>query len=1093
MSRTATEAQIDLKDFLPKRLKTRRKVDLSQFQAGSIIRVKLRNFMSYALTEFHFGPKMNLIIGPNGSGKSTFVCAVCIALAGRLEFLGKSSMTLDQFIKIGEKSATIVLELKGDHANDTMLIERQLTLGSKSTWSVDGEQCGETALKKRLQHFNIQLGNLCQFLPQDRVARFASLKPEELLKAIEKIHGDGELLTQHEHLIELYNQRKDTLKTMDELNHRLEGLQEKHETLKQHAEKMKEYQNLENELKRLESARTYASLDTKKTKRKQLHQLYSQKVKQVESYKKEIAPWQESLQNSDQAVLETQKQIDECSHEQEKCMRHVEQGFQKIEQVEKLISKLQDDKAYNSTRLESRIRKLQSLSEEYQSCTDALNGINPLSDDEIKNLKSERQRFHDKQIELSEPIESVTEEISGKRIEISGYAKELNDLRKSLNGTDRLFTLDQRRFHHLIESVKLLRADAPRLHIQCFEPAVVSLRVKDERCAPVLERIIRGTNLSAFTVPNKAEYDKLTRYLYDDHYEQGRGVGVRTLGLHFNMQSYVPREAIIAMGFDGYVTDFIDGPQEVIRMLCENENFHNTPIMFGEFSPSELKKIVDRVSSGQYHFTRIVVGDSIYNFMRSSFGSHQVTTMIRPVPKKSTIFTDSISEDQRVEVEARIGQLNEKIENLKKEMNSLSDDLAVQKSKQTSLDAELTAVRAKISHHSKQQQAKLKYETQILTFKDAMKVEKRAIKRMKRHGNEDEMSQTLNKMHELEKERITILAGIEPEMETVIELDEKTLEYEVKKLQEQNKGTAIEQLSSSITSTLDSMLMEKTDVKKRYIDAKVNYEEALNKYKQELMLYTEEKKQEVREKVEELKSQGLMSEEGVAAEIDRVKSSMKLQRARGGMFSIEMLEENERAIKELEESVPEHEINASKRTEEIDKIVDGWKPKLESIVRIIATDFGENLRHVASGGDVQLDCESENYAEWKLRILVSFRDNEDLVQLNTAQQSGGEKSVTTAVFLNSLQGLTNTPFRIVDEINQGMDSNNERLVHKMIVEKTITTKHASQYFLITPKLLTGLYYSDQMTVHCIFAGRWCPKYENKTEFLEMGVLDKYCE
>jgi len=43
----------------------------------------------------------------------------------------------------------------------------------------------------------------------------------------------------------------------------------------------------------------------------------------------------------------------------------------------------------------------------------------------------------------------------------------------------------------------------------------------------------------------------------------------------------------------------------------------------------------------------------------------------------------------------------------------------------------------------------------------------------------------------------------------------------------------------------------------------------------------------------------------------------------------------------------------------------------------------------------------------------------------------------------SLQDMARSPFRIVDEINQGMDPKNERLVHSQIVE-TATRPNTSQ-------------------------------------------------
>ncbi|KAI4242842.1 MAG: hypothetical protein L6R42_010894, partial [Xanthoria sp. 1 TBL-2021] len=52
----------------------------SKHQPGSIVRVKLANFVTYTAVEFLPGPTLNMVIGPNGTGKSTLVCAICLGL-----------------------------------------------------------------------------------------------------------------------------------------------------------------------------------------------------------------------------------------------------------------------------------------------------------------------------------------------------------------------------------------------------------------------------------------------------------------------------------------------------------------------------------------------------------------------------------------------------------------------------------------------------------------------------------------------------------------------------------------------------------------------------------------------------------------------------------------------------------------------------------------------------------------------------------------------------------------------------------------------------------------------------------------------------
>jgi chromosome segregation ATPase len=79
--------------------------------------------------------------------------------------------------------------------------------------------------------------------------------------------------------------------------------------------------------------------------------------------------------------------------------------------------------------------------------------------------------------------------------------------------------------------------------------------------------------------------------------------------------------------------------------------------------------------------------------------------------------------------------------------------------------------------------------------------------------------------------------------------------------------------------------------------------------------------------------------------------------------------------------------------------------------------------------------------------------------------------VSTMLYLIALQELSKSPFRVVDEINQGMDPRNERKVHSEIVHAACGPD-SSQYFLITPKLLPNLEYRDEMTVLVIANGTW---------------------
>lgn len=54
-----------------------------------------------------------------------------------------------------------------------------------------------------INNLKIQLDNLCQFLPQDRVSDFARMTPIEMLEATQKTVGTPEMLEAHALLKEI--------------------------------------------------------------------------------------------------------------------------------------------------------------------------------------------------------------------------------------------------------------------------------------------------------------------------------------------------------------------------------------------------------------------------------------------------------------------------------------------------------------------------------------------------------------------------------------------------------------------------------------------------------------------------------------------------------------------------------------------------------------------------------------------------------------------------------------------------------------------------------------------------------------------------
>ncbi len=97
--------------------------------------------------------------------------------------------------------------------------------------------------------------------------------------------------------------------------------------------------------------------------------------------------------------------------------------------------------------------------------------------------------------------------------------------------------------------------------------------------------------------------------------------------------------------------------------------------------------------------------------------------------------------------------------------------------------------------------------------------------------------------------------------------------------------------------------------------------------------------------------------------------------------------------------------------------------RVKDLVDKIDSKFSYLMGAFGNTGAVELEgnsMEEGNDSEYKLVIKVKFDDGPaPLQRLSASVQSGGEKSVVTALYMMALQELTRVPFRCVDEINQG--------------------------------------------------------------------------
>jgi structural maintenance of chromosomes protein 5 len=256
-----------------------------------------------------------------------------------------------------------------------------------------------------------------------------------------------------------------------------------------------------------------------------------------------------------------------------------------------------------------------------------------------------------------------------------------------------------------------------------------------------------------------------------------------------------------------------------------------------------------------------------------------------------------------------------------------------------------------------------------------------------------------------------------------------------------------------------------------------------------------------------------MTTDQLEADIDSAKARLELTHE-GSESIVKEFEDRQRAIGKLQDKLSGYLEKLADHENGIQEIRSQWEPRLDALVKTISDAFSDSFARIGCAGQVTVDkVEDEpgpngepggsDFDQWSIQIQVKFRETENLSVLDSHRQSGGERAVSTIFYLMALQSLSASPFRVVDEINQGMDPRNERMVHERMVDIACAPRNTSsngdsvaggggsQYFLITPKVLSGLHYSNGIRVQCIASGEHVPSDYDMTDFRHaVNIMDK---
>ncbi|VDO19530.1 unnamed protein product [Heligmosomoides polygyrus] len=185
--------------------------------------------------------------------------------------------------------------------------------------------------------------------------------------------------------------------------------------------------------------------------------------------------------------------------------------------------------------------------------------------------------------------------------------------------------------------------------------------------------------------------------------------------------------------------------------------------------------------------------------------------------------------------------------------------------------------------------------------------------------------------------------------------------------------------------------------------------------------------------------------------LEEEKAKLDIASMDGSKEDVDRCEHLQKEKSRLLERKQQQEVTREAWKATLMKEIAEWREPVEELIRKINVNYSKFFATLGCAGEVYLEVpeDSLNIDGYGIMIMVSFRSGERLRRLDHQVQSGGERSVSTMLYLLALQELCPVPFRCVDEINQGMDPVNERKVFDIMVDTLSGEGNLAktQYFL----------------------------------------------
>lgn len=216
-----------------------------------------------------------------------------------------------------------------------------------------------------------------------------------------------------------------------------------------------------------------------------------------------------------------------------------------------------------------------------------------------------------------------------------------------------------------------------------YGPALVECRIKDgcEQYLDSVESVINREAILSFTAQTRNDYLKLIHVFRDEL--RLSETFIRTSNQPITAyQPPVNEQQMRQLGFDGFILDFIDGPEPVLAMLCSTSKLHMTGISLRNNSEDQHNRLISENSP----ITSWIAGRTSFRVTRRrEYGPSAVSISAINVRPAKWWTEHAVDNSAKQELQTRLDDHMIQLETLRERNNEVKELLSDrQKEKQAS-------------------------------------------------------------------------------------------------------------------------------------------------------------------------------------------------------------------------------------------------------------------------------------------------------------------------------------------------------------------------------------------------------------------------